>query len=244
MFYGERGIVNAILLDIGQDTEKLAKLLNSIKYSSGAEMIFEHQDIKGATYLLEGTFGEFGAPDLMIRVDSEKHDTVFFIIEAKVKEFEKECAEKENESYCFTGKSASRNNASLINIQLALRARFMKEWKRKINEDSKSVEEKSHNEADGNKYKKGRALKDVYALKLLKDFFGDAVKYPENSGIPYNVYYVSLTTNYDVNQSKQAFEGLLCEDNDDFINHTGFLSYKIFEEKMFPHFSQANKYLK
>lgn len=244
LFYGERGIVNAILIDIGKDKNKLATdLLNNIKYCTGNSMEFNDEDITSVKYLLEGSFGEWGNPDLMIKVESKSSGIVFYILEAKVKDFSKECAKKINGKYCFTGKSGGRNCASLINIQLALRARFMKEWKGYTQNNGAVEITSSYDEADGEKYKNGRALKDKYALKILKDFFFEDVIYEDNSVLPENVYYVSLSTKYDVKNVEKAFEGLLSEYNGEFVNHIGFLNYDAFIIGDYPHFNQAYEYI-
>ena len=64
-FYGERGIVNGLVLDLKEDLSKLKKVLNSIEWCSEQEKSWIN-DIENAIYLIEPGFSKFGQPDLVI----------------------------------------------------------------------------------------------------------------------------------------------------------------------------------
>jgi hypothetical protein len=81
-FYGERGIVNGLVLDIKDDLSKLKKVLNSIEWCLEQDKGWIN-DIHSATYLVEPGFSKFGQPDLVIICESKDGSKYWFFIEAK-----------------------------------------------------------------------------------------------------------------------------------------------------------------
>lgn len=136
-FYGERGIVNGILLDIYSDSnkqqEKLNKFFNSIRLfgdqttSPRAEREQTtppwSEGVDECKWLVEPSFAHFGDPDLIAVFQSKKDGkkyAVFF--EAKLKNYIASCLplNKEDGVVNLKGKS------SKLNVQLSLRYRFTK----------------------------------------------------------------------------------------------------------------------
>ena len=117
----------------------------------------------------EFSFGEFGNPDLILKLNTNKCTKVF-IIEAKLDTFEKSATKIEE-------RSNYKDNASKINIQLLLRKKFITI----LNKDSKRLflEEKGYTT------KNGRALDKKELVKWAnKEIKGD-----------YQYYYVALVRN-------------------------------------------------
>jgi hypothetical protein len=81
-FYGERGIVNGLVLDLKDDILKLKNVLNSIEWCSEKDKSWIG-DIKNATYLIEPGFSKFGQPDLVIICEGKNGLKYWFFIEVK-----------------------------------------------------------------------------------------------------------------------------------------------------------------
>jgi hypothetical protein len=81
-FYGERGIVNGLVLDLKDDLSKLKKVLNSIEWCSVQEKSWIN-DIENAIYLIEPGFSKFGQPDLVIICEAKDGLKSWFFIEVK-----------------------------------------------------------------------------------------------------------------------------------------------------------------
>mgnify|MGYP001008799070 CR=1 FL=1 len=121
LFYGERGIVNGIVLDIKDDIIKQRAFLKAIKFADGStpEWI---DNVTRTDFIVEPSFSEFGNPDLIIiayEIDNKKH--VIFI-EAKVCSYEDAAVEK---SIPYKNSTTSK-----INFQLALKFRFVEAFKK------------------------------------------------------------------------------------------------------------------
>lgn len=84
--YSERGIINSLIFNIGEDKELLNKFIESIKLRNP----FELGEPKDYTILLEQSFSRFGDSDLIIIIDYEKPENkkvLFF--EGKVKTYKR-----------------------------------------------------------------------------------------------------------------------------------------------------------
>ena len=81
-FYGERGIVNGLVLDIKDDLELGKAVINSILWCGhlNTDWISNIQDIK---YFVEPGFSKFGQPDLIIICTLYDYTKRYLIIEAK-----------------------------------------------------------------------------------------------------------------------------------------------------------------
>ena len=160
-FYSERGLINRLIEWLNQvnfdSSLKFFQLLNPEINQNSRIDIFN-----------EFSFGDFGSPDLIIKIDNN-----VYIIEAKITSFIK-AATKPEEKYVF------KNNASKINIQLLLRKRFIEAIK--LSDDEEIVE--CHQDQDGDIYKNGRALKKAELIdEFVKKCFNNENKF----------FYVSLT---------------------------------------------------
>ena len=80
-FYGERGIVNGLVLDLKDDLFMLKKVLSSIEWCSEQEKGWIN-DIENAIYLIEPGFSKFGQPDLVIICEPKDGSKYWFFIEA------------------------------------------------------------------------------------------------------------------------------------------------------------------
>lgn len=122
LFYGERGIVNGIVLDIKNHPSKQKGFLKAIRFAGGnsPEWI---DNITGADFIVEPSLSEFGNPDLIMiayEPDNKKH--VLFI-EAKTHCYQDEAIDK-------TSSFNIRGSTSAINFQLALKFRFAEAFKK------------------------------------------------------------------------------------------------------------------
>lgn len=163
LFYGERGLVNGIILDIKDDVGKQKSFLKAIRFADGSELNWIG-DIAGMDFIVEPSFSEFGNPDLIIIAHETNKKRHVIFIEAKVCCYD-DAAIKIPVSY--------KNNASKINIQLALKFRFAEVFTKANN--LKSIEETAE---DGAAYQDTpRRLKNRGIIKLCNNHFSDAVDF-------------------------------------------------------------------
>lgn len=114
ILYGERGIVNGIVLDIKDDIGKQKAFLKAIKFADQSRPGWIDR-ITGMDFMVEPSFSEFGNPDLiLIACETDGTQHVVFI-EAKICCYD-DAAVKIPVTY--------EKNASKINIQLMLKYRF------------------------------------------------------------------------------------------------------------------------
>jgi len=64
-FYGERGLVNSIILDMGSDLSKQKQFLRSIKFEDNSNRNWIDK-VTDFHYIVEPSFAQFGNPDLII----------------------------------------------------------------------------------------------------------------------------------------------------------------------------------
>ena len=174
LFYGERGIVNGIVLDIKDDIIKQRAFLKAIKFADGStpEWI---DNVTRTDFIVEPSFSEFGNPDLIIiayETDNKKH--VIFI-EAKVCSYEDAAVEK---SIPYKNSTTSK-----INFQLALKFRFVEAFKKCNPNDT--IEEIKEDIVGYDDNSRPRRLKNQIIIQMC-EAFRDAQDFwlcPENDYI-------------------------------------------------------------
>ncbi|MBW1769337.1 MAG: hypothetical protein JRJ65_20115, partial [Deltaproteobacteria bacterium] len=81
-FYGERGIVNGLVLDIWKDLDLIRVVLRSIDWCKPSKHGWI-DNLTRVTFLVEPGFGKFGQPDLLMICDIEDGSKRWLFIEAK-----------------------------------------------------------------------------------------------------------------------------------------------------------------
>lgn len=127
-FYGERGLVNGIVLDlINNDLDiglkSLKRFLKSIKFCNSYKPSWISKVYK-ADFIIEPSFSEFGDPDLIIVcycTDNEKH---IIFLEAKVVKYEDSAVNLHLNSF--------KGINSRINAQLTLKYRLANSLKERV----------------------------------------------------------------------------------------------------------------
>lgn len=169
-FYGERGIVNSVIFWMSNAPKKrIIELLKGIKDKDNHSIIEDYDEID---IFDEFSFGDFGSPDLIIKVKF-KEKTYVFIIEAKITTYDNASIDNDN-----NGSIVYKNNASKLNIQLSLRKRFIEKIRGKISKEIKAEPQKN------NPYDYTRKLKKKELLNWIRDHIKGKFEY----------YYISLTT--------------------------------------------------
>ena len=165
IFYGERGLVNSIILDMSSDFKKQKQFLKSIKFENNGNKNWI-DDIVSFHYIVEPSFAEFGSPDLIIVAEEENGKRHVLFIEAKV------CAYNDAAEKLGSGllPNSYRGIASKLNIQLALKYRFAKNYVLSRKNNS-FVENDSDVKTEYRDSK--RALKKRSVINLCKNKFGD-----------------------------------------------------------------------
>lgn len=173
-FYGERGLVNSIILDMESDLEKQKNFLKTIVFEDGqGKNWIDH--VTKFHYIVEPSFAQFGNPDLIIIAEEKDKKHVLFV-EAKVHSYE-------DDSIALNEKllpDSYKGIASKLNIQLALRYRFNKNYHLKLKDyekydnPSEKIKYFEETEASAKKYKDSpRALKKQGVVELCKKYFGN-----------------------------------------------------------------------
>ena len=186
-YYSERGMINCLVNWLIKDDDNCKNLLNKIIYADLEEKTFDQID--EIEIFNEFSFGEFGDPDLIIKVKTEGID-YYFIIEAKLTTF-KSSASKFNEKIKYIG------HASDIDIQLLLRKRFIEIAKKFTYSKEEYISEVEEYRGKGE-----RALKKDELLIWTNDTFRNSE----------NHFYIALTTDEPVptsdvsNKAKEIYE--------------------------------------
>ncbi len=165
IFYGERGLVNSIILDMSSDLNKQKQFLRSIKFKDNSKRNWI-ENVVNFRYIIEPSFSQFGNPDLIIVAEEENKKRHVIFIEAKV------CAY--NDASEKLGSSLLPNSyqrvASKLNIQLALKYRFAKNYAKGQKSDGfVETDREAKNKYNDNK----RALKNANVINLCKEQFGE-----------------------------------------------------------------------
>ena len=176
-FYGERGIVNGILLDIGKDQKKLNGFFQAIKLFGTDDLPWK-DGIDSCQWVIEPNFAEFGNPDLIAIIQSSGRKYALFI-EAKLLSYADSCfpLPAPFDATQLAGKS------SLLNVQLALRYRFTQAFQSRNTADAGvlPIIEEDGSYADGQLLP--RKLKKPSVLKLIDETLSNVQEY----------YFIALT---------------------------------------------------
>ena len=206
-FYGERGIVNSIVLFLAQNDNNLKGFLNSIRFINNKQCfcnINENISITDIHYWVELSLSQFGNPDLII--DFKMNDkTHILFIEAKLTDFIKASSKG----------IIDFKDSSLLNIQLLLKERFVQALNNEKNngKDRTRIEEKDIKETDLKREK--RALGKQSILEKIKYFNKDCI-----------FYYIGLVTNKDteIDALDEKIKQLMPSENVDNLN-IGIINY-------------------
>ena len=181
VFYGERGVVNSIILDIGGDLNKEKKFLNTIVLADKNKLSWI-DDVICMKYFVEPCFSEFGDPDLIIKAITNKNENYVLFIEAKLGAYIGSAVELINSTGGYFPKGY-KNNSSKINIQLAYRYRFIMASKACNNESIiEEMDDVNLTYEDETK----RKLKHRRVINLWNNNLNDAKKY----------YFIAMTNDY------------------------------------------------
>lgn len=164
-FYGERGLVNSIILDMGSDLSKQKQFLRSIKFEDNSNRNWIDK-VTDFHYIVEPSFAQFGNPDLIIVAEEENGKRHVIFIEAKICAYN-DASEKLSSSLL---PNSYQGVASKLNIQLALKYRFAKNYASGQKSDG-FVENDSEAQDKYNDNK--RALKKINVINLCKKQFGN-----------------------------------------------------------------------
>lgn len=212
IFYGERGIINSIVLDIKDDIGKGIDLLKLIKYAHSNSSIkpFDEESIKSIRYIVEMSLSQFGSPDLIIIAEMHNEKKYIFFVEAKL------CSYIDSSISCV-GLKSFQNNASKLNVQLALKYRFVKA----LSPDNHTLIQE--NEKSPYEERK-RKIVNMGVLNMIKENFQNVIEY----------FFIALTNdnNYNNPLEESSFQPPL-NDKDDWENDKGrfgILTYSSLEE--------------
>ena len=116
ILYGERGIVNALVLDIHNDIRLTRQVLEAIKLGDGRGLEWVDK-VKEVDFWIEPSFGQFGNPDLIAICRTNENEKYVVFFEAKTVRYE-DSAVPLSAQY-FQGIN------SRVNAQLTLKYRFV-----------------------------------------------------------------------------------------------------------------------
>lgn len=116
LLYGERGIVNALVLDIHNNIQLIRQVLGAVKLGDGRG--FDWLDkIKEVDFWIEPSFGQFGNPDLIAICRNERNEKYVVFFEAKIVRYE--------DSAVPLAAQFFQGINSRVNAQLTLKYRFV-----------------------------------------------------------------------------------------------------------------------
>jgi hypothetical protein len=220
ILYGERGIINGLLLELFKTDDGVLKFLHSIKEMVTDENILIPDKVLKVVVFNEISLSQFGDTDLIVvaeSIDSKKH---IFFIEAKIKPYEYTSIhiDKINKKEDMTSK---------LNLQLGLKYRFAKALEYYINKNSPKKKHRIfHNDMKEqsifienekgfwydinfySSYKNGRKINKEEIVDLIENYFiGD------------NIYYfVALCTTIPIRESFQNYVPLISKKKEDNYN--------------------------
>jgi len=117
-FYGERGIVNGLVLDLKDDLNKLKDVLRSIEWCSDGDYSWIDDIIK-VVYLIEPGFSKFGQPDLVLVCKIKDGSKRWVFIEVKAIPYNASAMSNKN-GMKQNGYNSSINGQLSLNYRLAL----------------------------------------------------------------------------------------------------------------------------
>ncbi len=217
VFYGERGLVNSIIADMGTDLEKHKKFLKAIKLTDGGKLNWTAEITNIPQYIIEPSFAEFGDPDLIVVATADGKRHVIFI-EAKLSAYNDAASALSDVNNRLLDNYDGK--ASKVNVQLAFKYRFVQAYEKMIG-NLEVVEDKLTAE----KYNdKPRRLKKEKVVELCKRYFGNAEDF----------YFVALTNdNADIKpyQNKSYLPPIGTKwEGKDAKSKFGILSYEMLEK--------------
>lgn len=120
-YYGERGIVNGIILDIKNDIEKQKNFLRAIKLADKSSL----PCVDGAIHFdwfIEPSLSQFGNPDIILTVATNTEIKYAFFIEAKINSYDSSSCPLDKDLIL---EKYNDGVASKLNVQLAFKYRFV-----------------------------------------------------------------------------------------------------------------------
>lgn len=191
LLYGERGLVNSVILEISNNIQLTRKVLGAVKLGDGRGFNWL-EDIKSVDFWIEPSFGQFGNPDLIAICHCKNNEKYVVFFEAKTVRYE-------DSAMSLTKKYFPGIN-SQINAQLTLKYRFVQALTRgEVNEGViKESPNMTHAYAQlrtDDKQKDHRKLANKYLVSFCREMEANCKGY----------YYVALTADIaDVNISDFA----------------------------------------
>lgn len=220
-FYGERGVINGIILDIQDNKAKIDRFFSAIRLL-GTDKLPWASGVKNCSWLVEPSFAQFGNPDCIAVFESAgKKFALFF--EVKLKDYESSCISIGPEMIQKTNKSkeAYKGQSSKLNVQLSFRYRFVQafELRRQSQTPLPSIIEKNDEYPDGCQ----RKLDKPIVLEFISNFLKGVDEF----------YFIALTNDAPGQMSIQKMESnfsppLFVNDTDQFTQnkkHFGLLTY-------------------
>lgn len=216
-YYGERGIVNGIILDIKDDIEKQRSFLKAIKLADKSNLPWAN-DAVHFNWFIEPSLSEFGSPDIILTVTTNTTIKYAFFIEAKLNSYDRSSFSLKD----LMLKKDYDGVASKLNVQLAFKYRFV-EAMFVDDKPSGNIEE---SEEAANKYKdnKYRKLKLHKLCTHMKKLFEGVDKN--------NIYYIALTNDdisLDPFDNKDTLPAITIADWEENSNKFGILTYQSLE---------------
>lgn len=171
IFYGERGLVNGLVLELNGNLDLTKTFLKNIRFCSSAPPAWI-DNLQAVNFLVEPSFSEFGNPDLVLICDClEKQGLTRHVVflEAKIVKYDDSAVPLKE-----SGAKDIQGINSRINAQLTLKyrlARVLKHRKGKgdsVEETEKDWSAYAHYPSEHSK--KPRRLLKSLSLKLCDDF--------------------------------------------------------------------------
>ena len=220
-YYGERGIVNGIILDIKDDLEKQKKFLKAIKLADKSSLDWI-DDAAQFHWFIEPSLSQFGNPDIILTVETNAKIKYAFFIEAKIIGYDSSSCPLDSN---LTLDKYDNGVASKLNVQLAFKYRFVEAMFacKNLSEKIKHIKESEESAKQYNDEKQ-RSLSLIPLCEHLNTLFEGIDKD--------NIYYIALTND---KNSSEPFK------NEDTLppitrpnweknkNKFGFLTYKSLE---------------
>lgn len=214
-FYGERGIINGMLLDMYRDKskvqERLNKFFSAIRLLDGSKPPWK-EDIADCKWMMEPSLAQFGDPDFIARFKSGGTTYAVFF-EGKLKDYTRSSLSISDE---MTEKSY-KGQSSKLNVQLALRYRFIRAYQASHTDKDlfMPIIERDHHYPDGRK----RKLDKPTVLQSIRSFLNEVEEF----------YFIGLTNDLSLEESwtidKAYWPPLEQHEIDKNINHFGLLTY-------------------
>lgn len=220
-FYGERGVINGIILDIQNNKAKIDRFFNTIRLL-GTDKLPWDSGVKNCSWLVEPSFAQFGNPDCIAVFESAgKKYTLFFEVKLKSYESSSISIGPEMIKKTIKSKEAYKGQSSKLNVQLSFRYRFVRafELHRQSQIPLSSIIEKNDDYPDGFQ----RKLDKPIVLEFISEFLKGVDEF----------YFIALTNDeaaqMSIQKMESSFSPPLFENNTDhFIQnkkHFGLLTY-------------------